>query len=104
MPAIVDISNKRTPNKSSGKPSGSRRPPKAGVLIGLGVAAALAVLFLVWYFLLRGGASSKVIAPYEPTGRTAPRGPAGGATGGGGNNGGRSRGTNVPRGLPGDGG
>ncbi len=98
MPSVVDISNKRSPQKSPGKPSGSGGPPKTGMMIGLGIATTLAVLFLIWFFLLRGSAGSKDITPYDP-GHT--RGSGAPAGGGGGKSG--PSGTNVPRGLPGGG-
>ena len=94
MPVVLDISSSRSPKKSTGKPK-PPAGPKPGVLIGLGIAAVLAVSFAVWFFAFRGGASSSEAAPYNNSTRNL-NAPAGGTSGN------RSgTGSRVAPGLPG---
>ncbi len=94
MPAVVDISNSRSTKKSPGKPK-PKPGPKPGLLIGVIAALVLSAGFLVWFFMLRGGADAKEAAPYGPSVR--------GANGGGAGSTAPTR-SKVAPGLPGDGG
>lgn len=97
MPAVVDISNSRSPKKTPGKPK-PPPGPKPALIFGVSAAVILSILFLVWFFALRGGADGKAVAPYNTPTRNL-NGANGGAAGGAG-----AAGTRVAPGLPGDGG
>ena len=98
MPAVVDISNSRSPKKSGGKTPPPKPGPKPAVLIGIGVGLLLAAIFLI-RFMMTSGADSKAVAPYNAPQKRSLNGSAGGGSGGAG-----STGAHVAPGLPGDGG
>ena len=101
MSPVVDISNSPRPKKSGGKPP-PKPGPKPAVLVGVGIGLVIALIILLRFVFFKA-ADSNSVAPYDaPKGRTI-QGANGGASGGArGRSGGG--GTNVPKGLPSDGG
>jgi hypothetical protein len=98
MPAVIDISNSRSPKKSGGKTPPPKSGPKPAVLIGIGVGLLLAAIFLI-RFMMTSGADSNAVAPYNAPQKRNINGATGGAAGGAG-----ATGSRVAPGLPGDGG
>ena len=96
MPAVIDISNSRSPKKNTGK-APPKRGPKPAVLIALGICIVIAGAFAIHY-MMTSGADSHTVAPYDSPRKRSVSGPGGGPAGGGGT------GSKVAPGLPGDGG
>lgn len=96
MPAVVDISNSKSPKKNTGK-APSKRGPKPGVLIAVAVCLVLAGAFAIHY-MMTSGADSHAVAPYDSPRKRNVTNPGGTPAGSG------ATGSKVAPGLPGDGG
>lgn len=94
---VVDISSSRSPKKSSGKPA-PKPGPKPAVLVAVGLGLVLAIFILLRFVFFRAADGNQAV-PYDSAKQRSVPGANGGAAGGT-----KSQGSNVPRGLPGDGG